>query len=394
MDKPLRILAVVDLPWDPRLGAARVWLELSAQWTKAGHRVEKFGLSDAFPKPTQSRALSAWRQATFPYRVARFVRRNAEKFDVIDCMIGTLPFSKRSLGFCGLVVGRSVGLHLEYKKFAEFSRRRWSDQPRGKLSGRIFYRFTSWLRGRNCDRALRHCDLFNVANDDEKQLLAQYAPDTPAIVLAYGLNEKERASFANAARSGTERLARKEICFLGMWSLRKGSRDWPQIADAILQSMPDARFSFLGTMTDAATVLRDLQLSPQESIRCLTSYDPKELPQLIANCAVGLFPSYVEGFGLSVVEQLAAGIPTIAYDVPGPRHILKPNAADLLVPAGDAKAMADRALQILQMNESDYDRLSTNCREIAAQFRWEQIAENNIREYRAALAREEKAAFT
>src|SRR5712671_3773458 len=108
VDKQLRILGIVNLPWDPRLGAARVWFELSEQWKKAGHEIDKFCLTDAFPKPTRSRALFAWRQAIFPYRAARFVRNNADKFDVIDCLIGTLPFSKRSLRFHGLLVGRSI----------------------------------------------------------------------------------------------------------------------------------------------------------------------------------------------------------------------------------------------------------------------------------------------
>ncbi|PYL54857.1 MAG: hypothetical protein DMF29_05450, partial [Verrucomicrobia bacterium] len=131
MDKPLRILGIVNLPWDPRLGAARVWCELSEQWTKAGHKIDKFCLSDAFPKPTRSRALSAWRQAVFPYRAARYVRRNAEKFDIIDCLIGTLPFSKKSLRFDGLLVGRSIGLYLAYDEFIRFSRWQWPDQPHG-----------------------------------------------------------------------------------------------------------------------------------------------------------------------------------------------------------------------------------------------------------------------
>src|SRR5437588_6971485 len=166
-----------------------------------------------------------------------------------------------------------------------------------------------------------------------------------------------------------------------MWGVRKGSRDWPEIVHGILNAEPSARFTFLGTMTDEQTVLRDLQLSSSESIRCLTSYAPNELPQLIDSCAVGLFPSYIEGFGISVIEQLAAGIPTIAYDVPGPRHIFKDAGAQFLVPAGDVRAMSDRALQTLRMNERDYSALSIKCREIAAQFRWEQIADDNIRAY-------------
>src|SRR5205823_10466489 len=185
VEKSLRILGIVNLPWDPRLGAARVWLELSEQWKKAGHKIDKYCLSDAFPEPTRSRALFAWRQAIFPYRAAHFVRNNASKFDVVDCLIGTLPFSKRSLRFTGLLVGRSIGLYLDYEKFIRFSVERWRDQPRGKFLGRIFYTFTSWLLRWNADRALRQCDLFNVPNEDEMRSLEQCSIRARTIVLPY-----------------------------------------------------------------------------------------------------------------------------------------------------------------------------------------------------------------
>ena len=41
----------------------------------------------------------------------------------------------------------------------------------------------------------------------------------------------------------------------------------------------------------------------------MARYQPDALPQLLSDCTVAAFPSYVEGFGLAVVEQLAAGIP-------------------------------------------------------------------------------------
>jgi len=141
MDKPLRILAVVNVPWDPRLGAARVWIELTEEWCKAGHYVEKFCLTDAFPEPTSSPVHSALRLIGFPQRAARFIRENAARFDVIDALIGTLPFSKKSLGFEGLVVGRSVGLFHLYEKFERMAAQRWGAPPKGRLLGRPFYRF-------------------------------------------------------------------------------------------------------------------------------------------------------------------------------------------------------------------------------------------------------------
>ncbi|HEV2046650.1 MAG TPA: glycosyltransferase [Chthoniobacterales bacterium] len=395
MEKPLRILVVVNLPWDPRLGAVRVWTELSEQWRKAGQIVEKFCLTDAFPKPTNSRGLSALRQVLFPHRAARYVQANADRFDVIDCLIGTLPFSKKKLRFQGLLVGRSVGLYRSYEHFIRSTRERWPDQPRGKFLGRFFYRFTVGHLRKNSDRALRHCDLVNLPNEEELQFLqATPARNKPVIVQPYGLNERNRAALAHAIPPAEERLKQKEICFIGMWGLRKGARDWTEIIRHVRSAIPGAQFTFLGTMTDEATVLKDLRLSRRDGVRCVATYNPEELPALLAPCAVGLFPSYIEGFGIAVLEQLACGIPTVAYDVPGPRQIFGANQIKLLTPAGDTKAMADRAVEILTMSAKDYSALFAQCRSIAGQFRWEQIAGDTLQQYRAAISNLSRIVFT
>ena len=88
-----------------------------------------------------------------------------------------------------------------------------------------------------------------------------------------------------------------------------------------------------------------------------------------------------------MLEQLAAGIPTIAYDVPGPSQILHSKRDLLLTPVGDAKTMAERALQILDFAPDHYEQLSTQCAAIAGDYRWSDIAANTLREYRRALER-------
>jgi glycosyltransferase involved in cell wall biosynthesis len=386
MPKPLRILTIVNLPWDPRLGAARVYVDLAEQWKKTGHVVEKFCLTNAFPKPTNSRGLRALRQVLFSRRAARFVRQHAAEFDVIDALIGALPFHKSNLRFAGLVVARSVGLHRAYDQFGRFSQEKWPGQPRGKFLGRFFYR---WMRRRllrDNESSLRHCDLINLINEDEIQFLRHPpAIDKPAMVEPNGLTEKESAAFAGAMESPEKRLRAKEICFIGMWGLRKGSRDWPELVRRIRQGMPEARFNFLGTMTDDETVVNDLRLASADGIRILSMFDREQLPRFLSPCAVGLFPSYIEGFGLAVLEQLACGIPTIAYDVSGPRQILGSLAATLLAPAGDTAVMAERALKILRLDVHEYATLSAQCRSIAERFRWEQIAADTIDKYQAAL---------
>lgn len=385
-EKPLRILAVLHYPWDRRLGVSRVWIELAEQWRAAGHTVDKFSLTEAFPRPSKRPAIVAWRQVMFAYRAAKFVRKNRGRYDVIDCLLGTLPFSKRALGFDGLFVGRSVGSYRSYANFEAAARSRWPGQSKGKLAGRIFYTLLNRRALRAAAETARVADLINLPNEDERvSLQSDLGSDKPAIVQPYGLRPAEADALANAAASADERMQAKRICFVGMWSARKGARDWGEIVRRIRAEIPDARFRFLGVMTERANVLRDLDLPDKNDLEIVHEFQPEELPELLRDCTVGIFPSYIEGFGIGVVEQLAAGIPTVAYDVPGPRQILQAEREQLLVPSGEIEALVAKTVGVLRLNAVAYAELRASSQRIAAQYSWPIIAAETIRAYRRAL---------
>lgn len=376
-------------PWDMRLGAVRVYFELIEQWRTAGHEVEKFTLSDAFPDQRSAPASLALRQIFFAYKAAAFVRRNAHRFDVVDAMIGSLRGSKRQLGFSGLLVARSVGLPRLYQR----------NEPKlatgGRISGRIFYSFVQRWFTRTADAAIRHADLVNLPNEDEARILRQEVDvDLPIVVQPYGLTDTQRQELAAASVSSPRRLSSKKICFIGMWGPRKGALDWPKVIRQIWQRIPEAHFCFFGTLTDSENILRDLSLRSSEKIEFVPEYTAEKLSILLRDCALGLFPSYVEGFGLAVLEQLAAGIPTIAYDVPGPRQIFGEARNEFLVPAGDIEALTQRAIEILNLPPDNYETLARRCRSIAGNFRWEEIAAKTIDQYRTAMMKPGHIVFT
>ena len=384
--KPLRILAIVNLPWDPRLGASRVWIELAEEWIRAGHIVEKFCLTDAYPGRAASNAGSTLQQAFFPGRAAAYVRRHAARFDVIDCLIGTLPFTRRSLGFRGLLVARSVGLFRLYRKFLQDSRARWPAQPRGRFIGRIFHRLLDWHSWKSAETSIRCCDLLNLPNDGERLEIERDASVHAALLVQpYGLTDRFGEALERAAAPAAARVLRPRLSFIGTWDVRKGSRDWPAILQAVWRRHPAAEFAFLGTMLDEKLVRSALGCGDSSRVTCRSTYDPSELPALLAEATIGLFPSYIEGFGLAVIEQLAAGVPTIAYDVPGPRQILHPQRAFLLTPAGDPGAMAARASELLELDLAAYQELVKKSIETARHYRWEAIARGTANEYRRAL---------
>jgi glycosyltransferase involved in cell wall biosynthesis len=396
-ERPLRILAVVNLPWDRKLGAPRVWLELAEQWRAAGHTVDKYCLTDAFPTPSTLGAVGVVRQVLFAYRAARYIRENGASYDIIDSLLGTLPFSKKRLRFGGLLVARSVGFYRLYEKFDVMAQSRWPDLSLKKLVGRIFHRLVKKRAHQAAEQSVRHADLLNLANEDElKSLRTEVKSTKPALVQPYGLTPNRRQAFANAALPAEARFARKKICFIGMWTIRKGAKDWAEILRLIRSKVPSVSFLFLGTLTDDEKVLEQLGLAgPCDFVQLVREYEPEELPGLLRDSTIGLFPSYVEGFGLGVLEQLASGIPTLAYDVPGPRHILKSIASTVLVPAGDTAALAARVVDLLQGDLPSYTRLREESMAIAAPYSWPEIAEKTIRVYRQPLRDEFGAiAFT
>jgi glycosyltransferase involved in cell wall biosynthesis len=387
MDKPLRILAVVNLPLDPRFGAARVFLEVTDEWTRSGHLVEKFCLTDAFPNPAASPIAFAFRQWFFVYKAAAFVRKHGDRFDVIDALIGSVPFSKRSLRFKGLLVARSVGLPQLYDQFEQSVGKRWPGFSKGKLAGRILRSFIRWRSLRAADKSIRRADLVNLPNEEEASYLRREAESEsqPMIVQPYGLSIERRDALLRAARPAAARLAQKKICFIGMWNPRKGSRDWAEIIRNVRKQVPGASFCFLGTMVDPRIVLRDLGEEASTAVQSIADYEPDQLPELLAECAVGAFPSFVEGFGLAVIEQLAAGIPTLAYDVAGPRHILGEQLSQLLVSPGDVASFAAAISGVLRCNPEEYQALAQRSVETANRFSWPTIARDTLRLYETAL---------
>lgn len=63
-------------------------------------------------------------------------------------------------------------------------------------------------------------------------------------------------------------------------------------------------------------------------------------------------PSVYEGFGLTVVEAVAAGIPVVASDIDGPREILHQSAKHLLFEKENAASCAEVIRTVMQAYES------------------------------------------
>ena len=382
----MRILVIINLEWNPHLGAARVYMQLAEEWRALGHTVEHFTFSEAFPTKHRSARQFALRRLLFPRRVRTFVRKNAERFDVIDALIGSFGGRKADLHFRELLVARSVGSHRLYDQFERSVPRLWPGRRAGTFLGKIFHSALNHRLMKISDAAVGQADLVNVPNREEADYLRKEAgPDQTIVVQPYGLTSENRRALAEAAGSPRLRLAQKRIGFVGMWAPRKGSRIWREIVRRVRKEIPDTQFSFIGTMVDPKMVLADLGFDSVDGIESVPEVSPADLPRLLSKWSAGAFPSYVEGFGLALLEQLAAGVPTVAFDQGGPHDMLGERLPELLVPTGDVEAFAAALIKILQLDLPSYERLINESMKISEQFSWSQIAGETLQQYRTQL---------
>ena len=80
-----------------------------------------------------------------------------------------------------------------------------------------------------------------------------------------------------------------------------------------------------------------------------------------------------ESFGVVLIEAMAAGTPIVATDLPGYRNVARPDRDALLVPGGDAEALA-AALRLVLTDDDLADELRTSGAERADTFSMESLA--------------------
>jgi alpha-1,3-rhamnosyl/mannosyltransferase len=124
------------------------------------------------------------------------------------------------------------------------------------------------------------------------------------------------------------------------------------------------------------------RLGLQDAVRFIGPVKDAELPGLYGGAELFVFPSEYEGFGLPVLEALACGAPVVC----GNRSSLPEVAGDaaLLCDPRDVNSLAEAIEQVL----TDRDVRSTLAQHSvrrAAQFSWEQTAQQTLRVYRSVL---------
>lgn len=108
-------------------------------------------------------------------------------------------------------------------------------------------------------------------------------------------------------------------------------------------------------------------LSDSLKVKCIFTgkVGPEKIPAFLSALDVFCFPSLWEGFGIAIVEAMAAGLPVIVSDIPPHREVV--GDAGVFVPPGNADALAE-ALNTIMKDPSIRGPLSAKAKERARFF--------------------------
>lgn len=174
----------------------------------------------------------------------------------------------------------------------------------------------------------------------------------------------------------------RRILYVGQFAFFKAPMVLARAVERILRAVPEAEFTWVCDRqhhAEALALISDRLLL--DRIRLIGPLTQQELMETYDSHGIFLFPSFFEGFGKAFLEAMSRVMVVIASDTGGMADTIKDGVTGFLVPVGDDRLMADRAIGLLK----DPDRLqsiSLNARMSALDYTWRRTAQQCLEFYR------------
>ena len=157
------------------------------------------------------------------------------------------------------------------------------------------------------------------------------------------------------------------------------------IIRALVELDPNVQLVLAGAPAPHERELEALarELGVSDRVRFVDWVSDADLQGLYRGARAFVLPSFIEGFGLPVLEAMCVGTPVACSE----RSALKEVAGDaaLLFDPGDQRAVTDAVRRVLG-DDQLRRRLTAAGRERVREFTWQRTAELTLASYRRAMA--------
>jgi len=176
------------------------------------------------------------------------------------------------------------------------------------------------------------------------------------------------------------------VLFLGRISRDKGVHVFIDAAKRLARSSRDYLFILAGQATPRA-IRRLSRLSPDLGIRYIGTVDELTKEHLLTGCEVLVLPSRVESLGMVILEAWMHGKAVIGARAGGLRSVITDGVNGLLVPFGDAEALAAAIDRLLRSPELRSRFGAAGKRHVERTCNWGQVVDRLLNVYNSVLFR-------
>lgn len=180
----------------------------------------------------------------------------------------------------------------------------------------------------------------------ERDLLGQLGVDVARVSVLP--NVVDLSGYAGAAPPVAGRPP--VVLFIGQLVPRKGFDLLARAMPLVLRELPEARFVLVShNRSGEAELLRLIaEGGVGHAVELRGRVSEEEKLALLRSAAVVAAPSRYEGFGIPLIEALAAGAPVVTTDVTAGNEVIAHGRNGLLTPYGDVPALAEAIVRLLR----------------------------------------------
>lgn len=220
----------------------------------------------------------------------------------------------------------------------------WSDESLAEGSGGFGNAMKRRLEAAVYQRGTLHVTLSQAFAD---VLVSHYGVSPDTIRIVPGCVDVARFDVTETRASARAALGlpadRPIVLTVRRLARRMGLEDLIEAMTELRQSVPDALLAIVGGGSLAAELQARIdELGLQDHVRMLGRVSDDMLPLAYRAADVSIVPTVaLEGFGLTTIESLAAGTPVLVTPVGGLPEAVGALSADLVLPAGGPRAIAN-----------------------------------------------------
>jgi len=207
-----------------------------------------------------------------------------------------------------------------------------------------FWNNPSWLKEQFINRIFLLISKYTVPKADAVRVMSQGQKEK---LLKAGISEKlikiisTPVDIEKYRKDNFQKSNQKAVLHVGRDDVVKDYQTLITAFEKVKENFPEVKFIQVGADKIIKNVIGHLEVELKGNL------DAKDLIDVYHNSDIVVLSSTSESFGKVLVEANACGKPVVSTATTGAKEIIKDGYNGYLVPIGDAKALADKIIELL-----------------------------------------------